>query len=97
MMSKIQSEASEWSGIAQEDAFKLDEVNLFDRLGKPTFVALSTNFYTRVYDDSEKWFTDIFAGSKKEDAIQNQYEFFIQRMGGPPLYSERKGAAGCSR
>ncbi|KAK4785673.1 hypothetical protein SAY86_002362 [Trapa natans] len=30
-------------------------------------------------------------GSKKEDAIRNQYEFFVQRMGGPPLYSQRKG------
>lgn len=37
---------------------------------------------------------DIFATSSKEAAIQNQYEFFIQRMGGPPLYSQRKGAGG---
>lgn len=26
-----------------------------------------------------------------DDAIQNQYEFFIQRFGGPDLYSKRKG------
>ena len=26
-----------------------------------------------------------------EDAIRNQYEFFTQRLGGPPLYSMRKG------
>ncbi|KAJ0434090.1 hypothetical protein HanOQP8_Chr17g0664641 [Helianthus annuus] len=39
----------------------------------------------RVYDDQEEWFRSIFANSKKEDAIQNQYEFFVQRMGGPPL------------
>ena len=26
-----------------------------------------------------------------KDTIQNQYEFFIQRTGGPPLYSQRKG------
>lgn len=45
----------------------------------------------RVYDDEEEWFRSIFANSKKEDAIQNQYEFFVQRMGGPPLYSQRKG------
>ncbi|MFS7904678.1 putative Globin-like superfamily protein [Helianthus anomalus] len=45
----------------------------------------------RVYDDQEEWFRSIFANSKKEDAIQNQYEFFVQRMGGPPLYSQRKG------
>lgn len=45
----------------------------------------------RVYDDEEEWFRSIFANSKKEDAIQNQYEFFIQRMGGPPLYNQRRG------
>ncbi|KAF8648378.1 hypothetical protein HU200_064964 [Digitaria exilis] len=45
----------------------------------------------RVYEDEEEWFREIFSGSKKEDAIQNQYEFLIQRMGGPPLFSERRG------
>lgn len=47
-------------------------------------------FY-RVYEDEEEWFREIFGGSKKEDAIQNQYEFLIQRMGGPPLFSQRRG------
>lgn len=46
---------------------------------------------SRVYEDEEEWFRSIFANSRKEDAIQNQYEFFVQRMGGPPLYSQRKG------
>jgi len=45
----------------------------------------------RVFEDEEEWFREIFAGSKKEDAIQNQYEFLIQRMGGPPLFSQRRG------
>lgn len=48
---------------------------------------------TRVYEDEEEWFRAIFAGSKREDAIQNQYEFFVQRMGGPSLYSQRRGTA----
>lgn len=47
--------------------------------------------HNRVYDDEEEWFRSIFANSKKEDAIQNQYEFFAQRMGGPPLYNQRRG------
>lgn len=46
---------------------------------------------SRVYEDEEEWFREIFAGSKKEDAIQNQYEFLVQRMGGPPLFSKRRG------
>jgi hypothetical protein len=46
---------------------------------------------SRVYEDEEEWFREIFAGSNKKDAIQNQYEFFVQRMGGPPLFSQRRG------
>ncbi|XP_057957389.1 two-on-two hemoglobin-3 isoform X2 [Malania oleifera] len=90
-MQSLQQKASEWSGVAQEDAFAIDETNLFMKLGLQTFVNLSTNFYDRVYADEEEWFRSIFASSKKEDAIQNQYEFLVQRMGGPPLYSQRKG------
>lgn len=48
-------------------------------------------FVCRVYDDDQEWFRKIFASSTKEDAIRNQYEFFVQRMGGPQLYSQRKG------
>ncbi|KAL9313406.1 hypothetical protein ACSQ67_018858 [Phaseolus vulgaris] len=44
-----------------------------------------------VYDDDEEWFRSIFGNSEKEKAIQNQYEFLVQRMGGPPLYSQRRG------
>jgi truncated hemoglobin YjbI len=87
----LQDQATRRSGVKQEDAFALDEVNLFQRLGLDTFVKLSTKFYTRVYDDDQEWFRKIFANSTKEDAIRNQYEFFVQRMGGPPLYSQRKG------
>ncbi|XP_062165238.1 two-on-two hemoglobin-3 [Alnus glutinosa] len=90
-MQALQAKASEWSGVKQEDAFAIDETNLFQKLGLQTFINLSTNFYTRVYDDEEEWFRSIFANSKKEDAIQNQYEFFVQRMGGPSLYSQRRG------
>ncbi|KAL0557738.1 hypothetical protein IC582_006289 [Cucumis melo] len=90
-MQSLQDKASEWSGVKREDAFAIDEVNLFQKLGLQTFVTLSTKFYNRVYDDDEEWFRSIFGNSKKEDAIQNQYEFFVQRMGGPPLYSQRKG------
>ncbi|WVZ79594.1 hypothetical protein U9M48_027158 [Paspalum notatum var. saurae] len=92
-MQSLQDKASEWSGVAAADAFAIDDVNIFESLGgtPQPFVDLSTNFYTRVYGDEEGWFREIFAGSKKEDAIQNQYEFLIQRMGGPPLFSQRRG------
>ncbi|XP_030452443.1 two-on-two hemoglobin-3 [Syzygium oleosum] len=90
-MQSLQEKASQWSGVDPEDAFAIDGTNLFQKLGLPTFINLSTNFYSRVYDDGEEWFRSIFANSKKEEAIQNQYEFFVQRMGGPALYSQRKG------
>ncbi|XP_022754538.1 two-on-two hemoglobin-3-like [Durio zibethinus] len=91
-MQSLQEKASEWSGVNTADAFAIDDSNLYQKLGLQTFINLSTNFYTRVYDDEEEeWFRSIFANSKKEEAIQNQYEFFVQRMGGPPLYSQRKG------
>ncbi|XP_010925331.1 group 2 truncated hemoglobin 3-2 isoform X2 [Elaeis guineensis] len=91
-MQSLQQKAYEWSGVAASDAFAIDDTNLFETLGGlQPFVDLSTNFYNRVYDDEEEWFRSIFANSKKEDAIRNQYEFLVQRMGGPPLYSQRKG------
>ncbi|ERN03908.1 hypothetical protein AMTRI_Chr05g73510 [Amborella trichopoda] len=90
-MQSLQQKASEWSGVKLEDAFAIDETNLFQTLGLQAFIDLSTNFYGRVYADEEEWFLSIFSNSKKEDAIRNQYEFFVQRMGGPPLYSERRG------
>ncbi|KAM1200600.1 hypothetical protein ACFX2I_016860 [Malus domestica] len=90
-MQSLQAKAAEWSGVDSADAFAIDGTNLFQKLGLQAFINLSTNFYTRVYDDEQEWFRSIFANSKKEDAIQNQYEFFVQRMGGPNLFSQRRG------
>src|SRR5438552_4835961 len=71
-------------------AFKVDQTNLFEELGLDTFVRLSTEFYRRVAEDTDEEFRAIFARDLT-DAVQNQYEFFVQRFGGPQLYSERKG------
>ncbi|XP_057442855.1 two-on-two hemoglobin-3-like [Lotus japonicus] len=90
-MQSLQHKASEWSGVPSDEAFAIDDTNLFLKLGLQTFINLSTNFYNRVYDDDEEWFRSIFADSEKQNAIQNQYEFFVQRMGGPPLFSQRQG------
>jgi truncated hemoglobin YjbI/stress-induced morphogen len=76
---------------------ELDEVNLYDRLGKEAIVHLSTAFYDRVYADEQSWFRDIFAGSAKDEAIRNQWEWLVQRLGGPALYSDRKGHPGLMR
>jgi truncated hemoglobin YjbI len=70
--------------------FRIDNQNIFEKLGYDKFVQLSTAFYTKVYADREPSFRGMFPKDMGM-AIQNQYEFFIQRMHGPSLYSDRKG------
>lgn len=66
----------------QIDEFKIDQINVYESLGKEKIIQLSTAFYNRVYaDDDEEHFNTFrvsFQGIPKEQAIQNQYEFFIQ-------------------
>jgi truncated hemoglobin YjbI len=51
---------------------------------------LSRLFYNRVFDDNENdWFVSIFASSTKEEAIDNQWRFFVQTFGGPDLYRQK--------
>lgn len=87
----VDEEIERLCGMTRERALRIDEVNLYDRLGQPAFTRLSQEFYSRVFNDEEKWFRNIFKNSTIEEAIQNQMEFFMQRLGGPPLYSQRKG------
>ncbi|KAL4419593.1 hypothetical protein ABPG77_004842 [Micractinium sp. CCAP 211/92] len=84
--------AAQRAGISIEEAFSIDQVNLYDRLGLETLKKLATAFYDRVYADTEDpHFRSVFASSPKAVAIRNNYEFMAQRLGGPPLYSQRKG------
>lgn len=46
-MQSLQQKASEWSGVPTNEAFSIDETNLFQKLGLQTFINLSTNFYNR--------------------------------------------------
>lgn len=76
----------------QHSPYRLDHGNSFveELGGQEVIVKISTAFYTRVYADPDDWFRGMFK-SPIENAIKDQYEFFIQRFGGPPLYSQRKG------
>jgi truncated hemoglobin YjbI len=85
------------SGVSKEQMAMIDEVDLYGRLGQSVLVRLSTAFYDRVYDDDQAWFRDIFAGADKAEAIRNQWEWLVQRVGGPPLYQTRKGHPGLMR
>jgi truncated hemoglobin YjbI len=66
---------------------------LLERIGGPDGMkTLSTHFYDRVFaDKSHPWFLGIFATSTKQEAIDNQFRFFVQTFGGPELYKEKKG------
>lgn len=46
-METPQKKASEWSGVSKDDAFAIDDENLFEKLGLQTFINLSTDFYNR--------------------------------------------------
>jgi len=70
--------------------FSIDDVNLYEVLGRDKIVEPSTCFYNKVYADTEPSFRGQFP-KDKDGAIQNQYEFLIQRFHGPEVYSERKG------
>jgi truncated hemoglobin YjbI len=70
--------------------YLIDQRRVFDELGLEKLVELSTAFYRRVAADADHDFRAMFP-EDMSGAIQNQYEFFAQRFGGPQLYTERKG------
>ncbi|HMV78243.1 MAG TPA: truncated hemoglobin family protein [Leptospiraceae bacterium] len=91
-MRELDALVEQKTGLSIERAMRIDEVNLYNRLGEETFWKLSRTFYAKVYnDEEEKWFKNIFKNRSMEEAIQNQVEFFMQRMGGPAYFSKRKG------
>ena len=69
---------------------RIDDDNIFEKLGLAKLQELSTEFYRRVQADDDPEFKAIFDRDLGE-AVQNQFEFFAQRFGGPQLYSQRKG------
>ena len=72
------------------------QVNLYEQLGEAALRRLSTAFYERVYSDRAPLpdgtlLRHAFANTTKADAAANQSDFLIERLGGPPLYTQRKG------
>lgn len=70
--------------------FAIDEKNFFEILGSKTISKLISDFYHRVYNDPDVWFTSIFPPDI-DQSIQNLSEFMIQRLHGPSLFTKRKG------
>jgi truncated hemoglobin YjbI len=91
---ELQYKSTELSGISFQDSQRAIELQpcIYERIGIDGIRHLSRLFYERVYSDHEnQWFRNIFASSTKADAIDNQYRYLVQILGGPPLYKEKKG------
>eukprot|EP00188_Purpureofilum_apyrenoidigerum_P001278 Plantae.Rhodophyta-Purpureofilum_apyrenoidigerum.ctg16871.p1 GENE.Plantae.Rhodophyta-Purpureofilum_apyrenoidigerum.ctg16871~~Plantae.Rhodophyta-Purpureofilum_apyrenoidigerum.ctg16871.p1 ORF type:complete len:171 (-),score=28.88 Plantae.Rhodophyta-Purpureofilum_apyrenoidigerum.ctg16871:640-1152(-) len=91
-MQYLQSEARERSGISAEVAARIDNANLYEKLGPATLRAVSEAFYDAVFK-REGWFREIFANVEKEEAVRNQYLFLVEKLGGPRIYTAKKGRA----
>ena len=91
---ELQKQTHDASGISYSESTLALELSptLYERWGTEGWELLSRLFYDRVFaDTSAPWFTSIFASSTKEEAIGNQYRFFVQTFGGPDLYRQAKG------
>ena len=91
---ELQDKALQRSGVSHEESLQAIQLSpsIYERLGKEEGLEhLSKLFYDRVFDDADARFTSIFSSSTKQEAIDNQYRFFVQTFGGPDLYREKKG------
>lgn len=91
----LQKAAHESSGVSFEESTEALSLqpSLYERIGQAGFRELSTRFYDKVFDSNDSdvaWFLNIFSSSTRAEAIENQYLFFVQTFGGPPLYHEKK-------
>jgi truncated hemoglobin YjbI len=91
---ELQELTHDASGISYSESTLALELspNMYERWGAEGWMLLSKLFYDRVFaDTAAPWFKSIFASSTKEEAINNQYRFFVQTFGGPDLYRQAKG------
>ena len=94
-MSKLElrQAAFERSGISYEESTVATELrpSIYDRLGEKGLQHLSETFYDKVFADQNKTFLSIFSSSTRQEAVENQYLFFVETFGGPALYKAKKG------
>ena len=91
---ELQQRALKNSGVSYDESLEATSCApcMFERLGgEEGCKELSTLFYTNVFASGEDWFLNIFSSSTKQEAIDNQYRFFVQTFGGPDLYKQKKG------
>uniref|UniRef100_A0A7S2EPK9 Globin n=1 Tax=Trieres chinensis TaxID=1514140 RepID=A0A7S2EPK9_TRICV len=86
--------AFDTSGVTYEESLEATNLqpSIYERIGSDGFENLSESFYDRVFADNEaQWFLNIFSSSTRQEAVENQYRFFVQTFGGPDLYRQKKG------
>ena len=78
------------AGVSYEESIIAAQLqpSIYERIGKEDgFLKLSQLFYNAVFEDTDnQWFLNIFSSSTKQEAVENQYRFFVQTFGGPDLY-----------
>ena len=99
---ELQRIAYENSGITYEESqeYKTHPIiitkskSMYERLGYDNGCKLlSELFYNNVFNDKDNiQFLNIFASSTKNEAIDNQYRFFVETFGGPSLYQKKKNS-----
>lgn len=78
--------AAEWAKLKAEHGDALTIKQCYPALGQKLLAQIATNFYDAVYADNANWFADQFRqASPKEEAILNQWTFFVEHMGGPKV------------
>lgn len=87
--------ATELSGVSQERAAALDDVNLVKKCGEVAFIRLAESFVSQAYENTT--LGPLFAGVEQEEMTQSMYEYFIQRFGGRAYFAERKGTVALFR
>lgn len=86
----LREQALKLSGLTHNQAFAIDESKISEKVGEYHVTVLMQKFYERVYEDPDEWFRQYFT-SDMDDAVLGMTDYLVQRIGGAPNYSARKG------
>merc|ERR1711991_282656 len=76
-----------------DDDFLIHKINCYEILGADKIKELATAFWDRVWNDKEEdhaFFRKQYEGKDKQQGITEQYEFLVQVLGGPNIYTEKR-------
>ena len=86
------------SGVSAEESEALERLqpSAYARLGESRLRALSRTFYDAVFDDTQPLpsgvlLREAFSSVTREEGAERQACFLIERLGGPPLFTQLRG------